>query len=50
MPVMLGVLGGSLIGAKLLMRMHVKHLRLGFAIVIAVLGIEMLYNGLSGGI
>jgi uncharacterized membrane protein YfcA len=50
MPVMLGVLGGSLIGAKLLMRMHVKHLRLGFAIVIALLGIEMLYNGLSGGI
>ncbi len=50
MPVMLGVLGGSLIGAKLLMRMQVKHLRLGFAIVIALLGIEMLYNGLSGGI
>lgn len=50
MPVMLGVLAGSLIGAKLLVRLHTKWLRLGFAVVIALLGIEMLYNGLSGGI
>ena len=48
MPVMLGVLVGSLIGARLLMRVHVKWLRLGFAIVIALLGIEMFYNGLTG--
>lgn len=48
MPVMLGVLAGSLIGARLLMRVHVKWLRLGFAIVIALLGIEMFYNGLAG--
>jgi len=50
MPVMLGVLAGSLIGARLLMRLHVRWLRLGFAVVIAVLGIEMLYSGISGGI
>lgn len=48
MPVMLGVLAGSLIGAKLLMRLHTKWLRLGFSVVILALGIEMLYNGISG--
>jgi uncharacterized membrane protein YfcA len=48
MPVMLGVLAGSLIGAKLLMRLHTKWLRLGFSLVIVALGIEMLYNGFSG--
>ena len=48
MPVMLGVLAGSLLGARILVRMHTKWLRLGFALVIALLAIEMLYNGLSG--
>ena len=48
MPVMLGVLAGSLLGARILVRMHTKWLRLGFAMVIALLAIEMLYNGLSG--
>ena len=48
MPVMLGVLGGSLLGARLLVRMHTKWLRLGFAVVIVLLAMEMLYNGLSG--
>lgn len=48
MPVMLGVLAGSLVGAKLLMRVHTKWLRLGFSLVIALLALEMVYNGLSG--
>jgi uncharacterized membrane protein YfcA len=48
MPVMLGVLAGSLVGAKLLMRVHTKWLRLGFSLVIVLLGLEMLYNGVSG--
>ena len=48
MPVMLGVLAGSLVGAKLLLRVHTKWLRLGFSLVIALLALEMLYNGLSG--
>lgn len=48
MPVMLGVLAGSLIGTKVLVRLHVKWLRLGFSVVIVLLAIEMLYNGITG--
>lgn len=48
MPVMLGVLAGSLIGAKILVKAHPKGLRLVFSLVIVLLAIEMLYNGISG--
>jgi uncharacterized membrane protein YfcA len=48
MPVMLGVLAGSLLGARILVRVHTKWLRLGFSLVILLLAFEMLYNGLSG--
>ncbi len=48
MPVMLGVLAGSLLGARILIKVHTKWLRLGFSLVIILLAIEMLYNGLSG--
>ncbi len=48
MPVMLGVLAGSLLGARILVKLHTKWLRLGFSLVIVLLAIEMLYNGLSG--
>lgn len=48
MPVMLGVLAGSLLGAKLLVRLHVKWLRLAFSTVIVLLAVEMLYNGITG--
>jgi uncharacterized membrane protein YfcA len=47
-PVMLGVLAGSLLGARILIKVHTKWLRLGFSLVIVLLAIEMLYNGLSG--
>jgi len=50
MPVMLGVLGGSLVGARILVKAETKWLRLVFSAVIVLLGIEMLYKGLSGGI
>jgi uncharacterized protein len=50
MPVMLGVLGGSLVGARILVQTETKWLRLVFSAVIVVLGIEMLYKGFSGGI
>jgi uncharacterized protein len=50
MPVMLGVLGGSLVGARILVKAETKWLRLVFSTVIVLLGIEMLYKGLSGGI
>jgi uncharacterized protein len=48
MPVMLAVLAGSLVGAKVLVRAKVRVLRYVFAVVIAVLGIEMLYNAVTG--
>ncbi len=48
MPVMLGVLAGSLLGARILIKVHTKWLRLGFSLVIVLLAIEMLYNGLAG--
>jgi uncharacterized membrane protein YfcA len=48
MPVMLGVLGGSLIGTRVLVRVHVATLKTVFALVIVVLGCEMIYNGITG--
>lgn len=48
MPVMLGVLGGSVLGARVLMKAKVGPLRALFAAVIVVLAVEMIYNGLAG--
>ena len=48
MPVMLGVLGGSLLGAKLLVKARVSTLRIVFSIVIAALGVEMIYSSVMG--
>jgi uncharacterized membrane protein YfcA len=47
-PVMLGVLIGSLIGARLLVVLHAHLLRLVFALVIVGLGIEMIFSGATG--
>jgi uncharacterized protein len=48
MPVMLGVLAGSMLGARLLARAHVRVLRWLFSAVVVVLAAEMIYNGLAG--
>ena len=48
MPVMLGVLAGSLLGARLLVRAQTRMLRIVFSLVIVLLGAEMIYNGLTG--
>jgi uncharacterized protein len=48
MPVMLGVLAGSLLGARVLAGAKVKTLRLVFSGVIAVLAVEMIYKGFKG--
>ena len=48
MPVMLGVLLGSLAGARVLAGANVKVLRYVFSGVIGVLAIEMIYSGLTG--
>jgi uncharacterized membrane protein YfcA len=47
-PVMLGVLVGAMAGAKILVRLQTKWLRLGFSIVVTYLAIQMIYNGVSG--
>lgn len=48
MPVMLGVLGGSLLGTHVLVRAQSRVLRVIFSVVIFVLALEMIYNGLTG--
>jgi uncharacterized membrane protein YfcA len=48
MPVMLGVLGGSLVGARVLAGAKVRSLRLVFTVVIGFLAVEMIYNGFVG--
>ena len=48
MPVMLGVLAGSLLGAHVLVRAQTRMLRIVFSLVIVLLGVEMIYNGLTG--
>lgn len=48
LPVVLGVLAGSLVGARLLGGAKSQTLRKLFAIVIFVLALEMLYNGATG--
>jgi len=48
MPVMLGVLSGSLLGARILVKAQTRVLRWVFSVVIVVLGAEMIYKGLLG--
>ena len=48
MPVMLGVLGGSMIGSQLLVRARVATLKIVFGVVIVALGVEMIFNGVTG--
>jgi uncharacterized protein len=48
MPVMLGVLAGALIGARVLVKARVKVLRYVFAAAIVFLGVEMIFNGVTG--
>ena len=50
MPVMLGVLLGSSLGARHLFSAEPKKLRMIFGIVIFILAIEMIYSGFKGGI
>jgi uncharacterized membrane protein YfcA len=48
MPVTLGVVLGSLMGARLLARAPGNQLRILFRIVILALGVEMIFNGWTG--
>jgi uncharacterized protein len=49
LPVMLGVLSGALVGARLLAGARTRVLRLLFTGIIVVLAFEMLYKGATGG-
>jgi uncharacterized protein len=48
MPVMLGVLAGSLLGARVLMAVQSGVLRRIFSVVILAMAIEMIYKGCTG--
>ncbi len=48
LPVMLGVLAGSMLGARLLPRLPVRTLRRIFAAVVAVIAVQMMIHGLRG--
>jgi uncharacterized membrane protein YfcA len=48
MPVMLGVLTGSLLGARRLIGSRTRPLRILFALVVGLLALEMIYGGLAG--
>jgi uncharacterized membrane protein YfcA len=48
MPVMLGVLCGSTVGARFLPHLPVPLLRRMFAIVVAVIGLQMIVEGIRG--
>ena len=50
MPVMLGVLLGSSLGARHLFQAETQKLRIVFSITIFLLALQMIYAGLTGGI
>ena len=47
MPVVLGVMVGSLLGSRLLLRTRTRSIRVVFAVVIVFLAMEMIYNGVT---
>ncbi len=49
-PVMLGVLAGALLGARLLAVIHTTLLRRLFTVVVVVMAAQMLYKGFTGAI
>jgi uncharacterized protein len=47
MPVMLGVLAGATVGARLLAGAKTRSLRVVFSLIVVALGVEMIYSGLT---
>ena len=47
-PVMIGVLLGAFMGAKILAKIHNSRLRIIFSIVVFGLALEMIYKGFTG--
>jgi uncharacterized membrane protein YfcA len=48
MPVCVGVLIGATVGSKILVRSKPEKLKVVFAIVVAFLALQMIYNGVNG--
>ncbi len=48
MPVALGVLTGATVGSKILVKTKTDKLKIIFAVVVAFLALQMIYNGLTG--
>ena len=48
MPVMLGTLAGSMLGARVLTHAKSRILRIVFSLVILAIGVELIYKGLTG--
>lgn len=48
MPVMLGVVVGSLVGARVLAQARTRRLRILFALVIGAMAVQMIYHGVKG--
>lgn len=48
MPVIIGVLVGSMTGAKILVKANTQKLRVFFALLILVLAANMIYSGING--
>lgn len=49
-PVMIGVAGGSLLGAKILVNVASQKLRLFFSLIICFMALELFYKAFTGGI
>lgn len=47
-PVMIGMVAGSMFGARILPKMKTESLRKIFAVLIILIGVQMLYKGLGG--
>ncbi|AYD48528.1 sulfite exporter TauE/SafE family protein [Arachidicoccus soli] len=50
MPVVIGVLLGAIVGAKILLKSNTHKLRLVFAFIILLVAIDMIYKGFTGNI
>jgi uncharacterized membrane protein YfcA len=48
LPVMVGVLAGSLVGTRFLAGAKTRTVRIVFAVAVVALGIEMIYKGVTG--
>ncbi|MEZ6033242.1 MAG: sulfite exporter TauE/SafE family protein [Planctomycetaceae bacterium] len=48
MPVMLGVLAGSMLGARVLAKANVRMLKIVFSVVVTALAAQMIINGILG--